>query len=88
VPYEDFATGVPDVLTAYGLEDGGVVLVRPDGHVAGRWAAEVGAAELAAALSVATGSEVARACGPRGGSAGSPRPRVRAHPDDEAVPGS
>jgi hypothetical protein len=55
VPYEAVTTGVRDVLAAYGLRDGGVVLVRPDGHVARRWPGEVDATGLAAALSAATG---------------------------------
>lgn len=60
VPYEAFTTGVPEVLAAYGLQDGGVVLVRPDGHVARRWAGEVDATGLASALSAASGGGAAR----------------------------
>lgn len=55
VPYTSFTTALADVLDAYDLAGGGVVLVRPDGHVARRWAGDVDATELESALSTATG---------------------------------
>jgi 2-polyprenyl-6-methoxyphenol hydroxylase-like FAD-dependent oxidoreductase len=63
VPYEAFTTGIPEVVAAYDLDGGGVVLVRPDGHVARRWTGGVDSGELATALSAATGDADADARG-------------------------
>jgi 2-polyprenyl-6-methoxyphenol hydroxylase-like FAD-dependent oxidoreductase len=52
-------------LEAYGLQEDGVVLVRPDGHVG--WRARSGAADAANALSAAVASLLARPETARGG---------------------